>query len=319
MKNLYGCKQAARNWFQFLKQGLLKEGFVQSKNDPCLYLRNDCILVVYTDDCLIFSPSGSIIDTIIKNLSDTYLLEDQGNVQDYLGIWIVQDPTTKSISMTQSGLIESVINDVGLTSSSNGKTTPADSILYPDPDGAPRQDPWHYRSIIGKLNFIAQNTRPDISFAVHQCARFSLNPTLLHELAIKRIIRYLIYTRDKGLILQPTKDLHLDMYVDADFVGMWHRHHSALRDNVPSRTGYIITFCGCPIHWVSKLQSEIALSTTESEYLALSMATRDLLPIRHLLQELHHHSLIHFPSDVFTNTTRTNTLSATTIYEDNEA
>jgi hypothetical protein len=49
------------------------------------------------------------------------------------------------------------------------------------------------------------------------------------------------------------------------------------------------------------------------------MATRDLLPIRHLLQELHHHSLIHFPSDIFTNTTRTNTLSATTIYEDNEA
>lgn len=68
------------------------------------------------------------------------------------------------------------------------------------------------------------------------------------------------------MLLHPTKDLHLDMYVDADFAGMWHHHHTALCDNVLSRTGYIITFCDCPIHWVSKLQSEIALSTTESEY-----------------------------------------------------
>jgi hypothetical protein len=156
-KNLYRCKQAARNWFQYLKQSLLWEGFTQSKIDPCLYLTADCILVVYTDDCLIFSPSDSIIDDLIKNLYDTYLLEDQGNVQDYLGIHITQNPMTKSISMTQAGLIESVIKDVGLLTSSNTKMTPPDSILYPDPK-APRQDPWRYRSIIGKLNLIAQKT-----------------------------------------------------------------------------------------------------------------------------------------------------------------
>lgn len=85
-------------------------------------------------------------------------MEDQGNVQDYLGIRITQDPTTKTISMTQTGLIESVIKDIGLDSTSNTKATPADSLLYPDLDGAPRQDPWHYRSVIVKLNFIAQNT-----------------------------------------------------------------------------------------------------------------------------------------------------------------
>jgi hypothetical protein len=70
------------------------------------------------------------------------------------------------------------------------------------------------------------------------------------------------------------------MHVDADFAGIWHQQHSALQENVLSRTGYIITFCGCLIHWVSKLQSEIALSTTESEYIALSMAIRELLPLR---------------------------------------
>jgi hypothetical protein len=221
--------------------------------------------------------------------------------------------------MTQTGLIESIISDVGLTLDSNTKTTPSDSILYPDPNGIPRQDSWNYRSIIAKLNFLAQNTRPDISFAVHQCARFSQSPTVLHELAVKRNIRYLIYTKDKGLILHPTKHFNLDMYVDADFAGMWHQQHSALCDNVLSRTGYIITFCGCPIHWVSKLQSEIALSMTESKYIALGMVTRELLHLRCLLQEVHRLSLIKLSSTNIFNITRTPTLAATQVFEDNEA
>jgi hypothetical protein len=316
-RNLYGCKQAARNWFQHLNQGILAEGFTQSKNDPCLYLRHDCILVIYTDDCLIFARDDSTIDSIIKNLSNTFLLEDQGNMHDYLGIRITTDPSSKTISMTQTGLIESIIKDVGFDNDSNTKTTPSDSILYNDPTAMPRVDTWNYRSVIGKLNFLAQNTRPDISFAVHQCARFCSNPSALHELAVKRIIRYLLYTKDKGLLLHPTRDFTLDMYVDTDFAGLWHQQHSALRESVLSRSGYIITYCGCPIHWVSKLQSEIALSTTESEYIALSMATRDLLPLRRLLQEIHRHGLVQLPLQSHFNTTKTNTLAATMIFEDN--
>mmetsp|Transcript_21733 Transcript_21733/g.31143 ORF Transcript_21733/g.31143 Transcript_21733/m.31143 type:complete len:655 (-) Transcript_21733:1247-3211(-) len=62
LRNLYGCKQAARNWFTHLNNGLLAQGFKQSTTDSCLYLRHDCILVVYTDDCLIFAPSDKTID-----------------------------------------------------------------------------------------------------------------------------------------------------------------------------------------------------------------------------------------------------------------
>lgn len=81
----------------------------------------------------------------------------------------------------------------------------------------------------------------------------------LHELAVKCIIRYLIHTKDKGLTLHLTQHFNLDMYVDVNFAGMWHhQEHSALLDNVLSWTGYIITFCRCPIHWVSKLQSKMA-------------------------------------------------------------
>lgn len=73
------------------------------------------------------------------------------------------------------------------------------------------------------------------------------------------------------------------------------KQHSALHESVLSRTGYIITYCGCSIHWVSKLQSEITLSTTESEHIALSIATHELLPLWHLLQEIHQHGLVQIP------------------------
>jgi hypothetical protein len=51
---LHGCKQAACNWFHHLNQGLLHEGFCQSTNDQCLFLHNNCILIVYTGNCIIF-------------------------------------------------------------------------------------------------------------------------------------------------------------------------------------------------------------------------------------------------------------------------
>ena len=53
-----------------------------------------------------------------------------------------------------------------------------------------------------------------------------------------------------------------------------------------SRTGYTIYYANCPVIWSSKLQTEIALSTTEAEYIALSQSLRDVLPLISLLREL---------------------------------
>jgi hypothetical protein len=54
---------------------------------------------------------------------------------------------------------------------------------------------------------------------------------------------------------------------------------------VKSRTGFIITYVGCPITWGSRIQQEATLSSTESEYLAISEAFRVLLPMMDLLEE----------------------------------
>jgi hypothetical protein len=112
------------------------------------------------------------------------------------------------------------------------------------------------------------------------------------------------------------------MLVDANFAGRWHKEVSHLRDSVLSRTGYVVTFCGCPISWSSKLQSEIALSTTESEYIALSSATRELLPLRRVLLDLVTNSFISIPktsSDTISTQSFSSNLRPSQVFEDNTA
>ena len=108
-----------------------------------------------------------------------------------------------------------------------------------------------------------------------------------HEKAVKRIIRYLKRTRDKGIIVHVDKSKGIECFVDADFAGGYHKDEPSNPRDCLSRTGFIIKYAGCPIVWSSKLQSTIALSTTEAEYMALSMACREVIYLINLTGELH--------------------------------
>ena len=125
--------------------------------------------------------------------------------------------------MSQPQLIDSIIKDLHLQPGSNPKSTPAvtTTLLHKDTDGPDIQPEFHYHRVIGKLNFLEKSTRPDISVSVHQCTRFSESPKKSHAEAVKRIGRYLLATRDKGLMIHSNKDWHFDCWVDADFAGNW--------------------------------------------------------------------------------------------------
>jgi hypothetical protein len=110
-KSLYGIKQAARAWFHFLEPGLLKLGFKASKVDPCLFYRDDCIVALYVDDCLVFSPQQHVIDQVLSALRSDYLIGSQSSVQDFLGINIQRD-ALGATHFTQSGLIDLILSDL---------------------------------------------------------------------------------------------------------------------------------------------------------------------------------------------------------------
>jgi len=169
----------------------------------------------------------------------------------------------------------------------NAKPTPASTTpLGTNANGQRCQQSWDYASVIGMLMYLTSNSRPDIQSAVHQCARFTHNPRASHEQAVLRICHYLKGTKDKGLVFKPSAELALDCYVDADFASLWKVEDDQDPVCVKSRTGYVLMLGGYPLTWASRLQSEIALSTTEAEYIALSTAMRDLLPTRALLKEI---------------------------------
>ena len=122
--------------------------------------------------------------------------------------------------------------------------------------------------------------------AVHQAARFCIDPKLSHERAIKRIGRYLLGCKDKGIIFKPDISKGVECYVDADFAGGWPQADADNADCVLSRTGFVVFYAGCPIFWASRLQTEITLSTAESEYVALSTAIREVISLMHLMDEI---------------------------------
>eukprot|EP00980_Cylindrotheca_fusiformis_P002181 scaffold499_cov120-Cylindrotheca_fusiformis.AAC.4 len=146
-------------------------------------------------------------------------------------------------------------------------------------------------SLAGQLNYLAATTRPEIQFAVHQCARFSENPKMIHEKAVKRIVRYLKKTKDQGLIMEIDKSKGIECFVDADFAGGYRKEDTTNPRDCLSRTGFIVKYAGCPIVWSSKLQSIIALSTTEAKYMALSAATREVIFLINLTDELRSHGV----------------------------
>jgi hypothetical protein len=91
--------------------------------------------------------------------------------------------------------------------------------------------------------------------------------------------------RNRGTIFKPTKGQDMEVYVDADFSGNWHSEESWDRYTARSRLGFIGMYARCPILWKSQLQTEIALSITESEYTGLlSYALRDAIPVMALLK-----------------------------------
>ena len=87
------------------------------------------------------------------------------------------------------------------------------------------------------------------------------------------------------MIYRPNITQVLECYVDADFSGGWKDDNHESPESVLSRTGFFIMYAGCPITWGSKLQTEISLSTTESEYISLSSAMREVIPFLGLMKE----------------------------------
>ena len=136
-----------------------------------------------------------------------------------------------------------------------------------------------YISIIGSLMYLALTTRPDIAYAARVLARFNSNPGLAHWQAAKHVLRYLKGTLDHKLVYKPSNSSEL-------FITYSNSDHGGNLDNGRSTRGYVVKIGSGAVSWSSKLQSLVALSTTEVEHIATVEASKEILWMCQFIGEL---------------------------------
>ena len=295
-KTLYGLRQSPRAFWKYMVEKMEICGMKQSQLDPCLFIGTKVTCIQYVDDLLFWARDENDIHELAMNLREVGVdLEQEDDAAGFLGVLLEKDPDTGLLEMKQTGLIDRIIETMGLdVGTINGKATPAQHApLTKDLNGLEATKHFNYASVVGMLLYLSGHSRPDITYAVNCAARYMFNPMKSHEEALKRIGRYLKTTRDMGLILKPVCDqdggadvLQIDSYPDADFAGMYGHESPDDPASVKSRTGFIITVAKCPVLWLSKLQEQTALSTMEAEINALAHSCRELFPVMDMVKSL---------------------------------
>ena len=161
LRSVSNQKQAGKVWADFLSENLFKIGSERSNINECIFYRVNLLFLVYVDDRIFVSLDGTSIGSAIKELMDSKIkLEDQGNPAEYVGINI-KKKRDGSYEFTYPGLTQKIMEDVSLVPKTTPKPIPicAQKLLHHHLDSPPHDESkFQYRSMIGKLNYLAQCT-----------------------------------------------------------------------------------------------------------------------------------------------------------------
>ncbi|WVZ94378.1 LOW QUALITY PROTEIN: hypothetical protein U9M48_040277 [Paspalum notatum var. saurae] len=257
---LYGLKQAPRAWYAWLKSFLLKSGFVMGSVDKILFLLSrgsDTLIVqIYVDD-IIFGGSPHALE---------FEMSLMGELQFFLGLQIKQG--LEGTFVHQAKYTRDILKKFNM-GDSKPMTTPmsTNTALHADKDGE-AVDQKEFRGMIGSLLYLMA-IRPDIQFAA--------SPRTSHLQAVKHIFRYLKFTPELGLWYSSDSSLSLRGFSDAD--------HAGCRIDRKSTSGTCQFLGTSLVSWSSRKQTNVALSTTEAEYVAAASCCSQLLWMKATLSD----------------------------------
>ncbi|KAI7965291.1 hypothetical protein MJO29_003389 [Puccinia striiformis f. sp. tritici] len=280
MKALYGTKQAARCWWKHLQGKLHQLGYKPSQYDNSLYIlqhpQQKGAIWVHVDDGVVSGSNDDILRKLESELKDCLEIKWTAGVETIVGVEVTR--TTDGFLLRQKKLVDKILQDhwdrvtVARTPLPSGYS--ASTATESEGDKSTSTD---YLSIIGSMSYLAVGTRPDLAYAVNYLARFSACPTPDHWKALRHIVNYIANTRDRFLTIHPVETSHpLKCYSDAGWGGEFQR----------SSYGIFLTFYDVPILWIARRLHTVAASTCHAEYMALGMATRQMLWVRELIKDV---------------------------------
>ena len=292
-KAIYGLKQASRQWKQKLVQILVDElGFKEIYSDASLYVfQKDgvrIIMPVYVDDGMMASTSKSLLDWCVVELSKRVKMRDLGESSFLLGMLIERDRSVRMLALSQRQYILDMLTRYRMDQCDSVKTPMNKNAARLSKLDGPQNDAERqemqlvpYGEAVGSLLYLARGTRPDIAYTVAFLARFVANPGRAHWQAVKHLFRYLQGTKDLRLVYRGER-----YDPEQIFRAFTDSAHGDSVDTGRSTSGYLLTIGGGAVSWSSRLQSLVAQSTTEAEYIAAVDAGREAVWMRNLLTEL---------------------------------
>jgi hypothetical protein len=290
---IYGLVQAARQYYKKIKEILNSIGFLGGDVDPCLFYRKNkkgtCYIALYVDDNLIVGDMSAINDAIQALKNRKLILKIQDDLKDYLSCEILFSNNATQAWVGQPHLISSIETEFGEEVKSVRSCltpgTPGQVLIKESIDNLKVSSEKHsrYRTGVGKLLYLVKYSRPDIANCVRELSKCVDGPTETTYKELLRVTKYVLDTPERGLKMHLTKGSErrhvvISCYTDSDYAG----------DPVTRRSisGHVMYLDGVPISWRSKAQSSVSLSSTEAEWIALSEATKEVMFLINLLENI---------------------------------
>ena len=285
LKGLYGLKQSARSWNSTFSAFLKAYDLLQSAADPCVFFSTTTprlILALWVDDGLAMCQDKALLSKMIAHLQTTFEVT-VGDADVYVGIHITRDFPARRIYIDQQRFTETILAKYGFQDA-HTVSTPCDphvSLSHPSAGDTDTHVPqFPYQEIVGSLLYLATHSRPDIAHAVSVVAQYASNFREIHCTAVKRILKYLRGTTDFALCYsRDSTTPHLfTAFTDADYAG-------DINDR-KNMNGSLLFLNNGPVIWLSRKQPCTASSTTESEYVAASLTSKEVVWARRLLGDI---------------------------------
>jgi hypothetical protein len=175
-------------------------------------MQEKLIMGLYVDDEIIIGKIDGTIQKFKEGMKN-------GELKYFLGIEVTRNRKKREIYLSQEKFTNEIIETFNMKDAKPAPTPldPSKNLTkFNQNDQILTNVP--YREAIGKLMYLMLGTRPDIAAAVGQLSRFLDQPRNLHWEGVKRVIRYLIGTKDLQLKLGG-HEINLSCYADADYAG----------------------------------------------------------------------------------------------------
>ncbi|CAI7849654.1 unnamed protein product, partial [Closterium sp. NIES-54] len=273
-------------WHDTLRTTLAALGFAPSTADPSLFLRTDTSLppfyvLVYVDDLVFATADTAGLAHVKSELQTRHTCTDLGELHSYLGLQITRDRAQRTITLTQSHMVQQVLQRFDFTYSSPQATplsTRHSLSALPSDESVEPSGP--YPELVGCLMYLMTCTRPDLAYPLSILARFVApgrhRPE--HMAAAKRVLRYLCSTSGMGLVLGGRRPVVLTGHADAS----WADDQTTER----SSQGYTFSLGSGSVSWRSTRSSSVLSSSCEAEIYAGAMAAQELRWLTYLLTDL---------------------------------